>query len=277
MKTVLVGHDGSEAGDAAYRWASRLATAAEATLFVATATGAGGHGLPAIAMEGSASSAPSTLAGWCDRLAANLRTPNERLVVFQGPPASALRDLAKAEDVELIVLGAHRPAGISPWLGSTASDLAHMSKVPLAVIPSSNVPTTGRIVVGVDGSKEALRALDVAVDLAVALGGEIHVVRSCAPPAEWLARSALRDYVNGAVQEVQAWVEPCAVVVSVTTRVAPEHHPVAMLCEEAERIDAEMIAVGTRGAGGFPGMRLGGTAMSLFYHAEHPLLLVPPA
>jgi nucleotide-binding universal stress UspA family protein len=54
-------------------------------------------------------------------------------------------------------------------------------------------------------------------------------------------------------------------------------HPVQVLLDVADDVDADMIVVGSRGFGGFPQMLLGSTSTQLAQHSRRPVLIVPGA
>ena len=54
-----------------------------------------------------------------------------------------------------------------------------------------------------------------------------------------------------------------------------EGSPVIALLETAARVEADLVVVGRRGAGGFPGLQLGSTSHQLVEHAEVPVMVVP--
>jgi nucleotide-binding universal stress UspA family protein len=54
-----------------------------------------------------------------------------------------------------------------------------------------------------------------------------------------------------------------------------EHSATRGLTEIAIREDAELLVVGTRGRGGFTGLRLGSTALKLLHRSGLPVVLVP--
>jgi nucleotide-binding universal stress UspA family protein len=47
------------------------------------------------------------------------------------------------------------------------------------------------------------------------------------------------------------------------------------LLEVADEVDADLIAVGSRGLGGFPELLLGSTSTQLAQHSRRPVLIVP--
>jgi nucleotide-binding universal stress UspA family protein len=53
-------------------------------------------------------------------------------------------------------------------------------------------------------------------------------------------------------------------------------HPVAALALTITERDADLAVVGTRGLGGFLGLRLGRVPLQLLHHITVPLVMVPP-
>ena len=57
---------------------------------------------------------------------------------------------------------------------------------------------------------------------------------------------------------------------------APKREPVAALTEAGIREQVGLVVVGTRGVGGFSGLRLGTTALKVLHQSGLPVVLVPP-
>ena len=54
-----------------------------------------------------------------------------------------------------------------------------------------------------------------------------------------------------------------------------EGTPVTALLEAIEELRADVIVLGRRGTGGFPGLQLGSTSALVAQHASCPVVLVP--
>src|SRR3954469_10458807 len=128
------------------------------------------------------------------------------------------------------------------------------------------------LVVGVDMSDEAKRALATAFQLAQRLGCGVVVVHAVGlleeggyrppPPLDELLAAAR------ATSPIE--------VSDVPVEVLREDGPAAdVLVRVAERVAAEMLIVGRRGAGGSPGP-LGSVSEAVVAHARNPVLVVPP-
>jgi nucleotide-binding universal stress UspA family protein len=127
-----------------------------------------------------------------------------------------------------------------------------------------------RIVVGLDGSADSARAADYAADLARRTSATIIAAHAIGL-LEHLTRN--NDLVRRDVS--QAWVEPfrrrhVPFEIQIVDGPAPES--VAALAEAA---GADLVVVGTRGAGNAVGV-LGSTAAQIVALSTVPVLVVPP-
>lgn len=140
--------------------------------------------------------------------------------------------------------------------------------------------STTRIVVGVDGSEGAARALewclqegkgrdDVAVLVVHALSLTAELVVALPPfdSEQWRA---------GVMQELERWCAPLREGGVRYRAMVIEDHPARALMRAAQEHDAEMIVVGAHGHGGFTDFLAGGVPIKLVHHARKPVLIVPP-
>jgi nucleotide-binding universal stress UspA family protein len=137
---------------------------------------------------------------------------------------------------------------------------------------------TARIVVGIDGSEGARRALRAALDEARAHGVDLDVVMAWS----YLAQDPPfhPDYGEDDVRRIVAeelaacGVEPDAQgPPSVRVR-TPCDLPARALLEAAAEDGVTMVVVGGRGRGGFAGLLLGSVSQQLVQHAQVPVLVV---
>jgi nucleotide-binding universal stress UspA family protein len=145
-------------------------------------------------------------------------------------------------------------------------------------------PVEGGVVVGFDGSRDALCAVEAAADQAVYRGCPLHVVRA------WMLSSAAAetDAPAGTVpslDEVEAAVRRSvgrAVEAARQRRpglqvVAHVHHGKgAQTLVEASR-HAELVVVSRRGQGGFVNLLLGSTADQVVRYSACAVLVVRPS
>jgi nucleotide-binding universal stress UspA family protein len=141
--------------------------------------------------------------------------------------------------------------------------------------------TMERIVVGVDGSENARRALEWAIAEANIRQARLTVVSAWQIPNVVLSspvataaydadvwRDAARETVEAALQSVTADDLPADI-----DRQVIEGPPAKVLVDAAK--EGDMIVVGSRGRGGFAGLLLGSVSQQVAHHARCPVVIVP--
>jgi nucleotide-binding universal stress UspA family protein len=282
----VVGHDGSPAADDALFWACAFATRHELPLLVVRVWDAD----PLSMLKPGPPNPEDThsLAGYVTWQleqtvsAARRSTPVPADVTVQaeqGRPAAVLADVSRG--AALLVVGRSGAGRLRSLLGSTSSSALRSAHCPVAVVPAgAGLKTTGRVVVGYDGSAPSRRALAWAADeaasrtaaLEVVLGWQVDDLHEAvaqaggaeadAPaPQDSLERRA-QAVVDEAVAEVRERV-PAA------TGTAVRRSGSAALLGAAHRLDAaaDLLVVGSRGRGGFAGLVLGSTSDQVSRHA----------
>ena len=133
-----------------------------------------------------------------------------------------------------------------------------------------------RIVVGVDGSPSADRALDWAIGEASRCGATLHLV------AAWLYPMAYGYSFSASVPEVQR--ESQRVVDDAVARVHAEAPDLTVTGELTQQTpgpalvaaakDADLLVVGSRGRGGFEGLLMGSVSQYCSRHAACSVVVV---
>lgn len=142
---------------------------------------------------------------------------------------------------------------------------------------TDSTTTSGRVVVGVDGSAQSLLALRWAATVAAATGGPLDVVMAWHQPVYcgW-DYAGLEDCnperdadtrLDEAVRAVFGEDRPAAL------RLVVREGNAAQVLLAACR-DATMLVVGSRGRGGFSGLLLGSVSAKCAEHATCPVLVV---
>lgn len=134
----------------------------------------------------------------------------------------------------------------------------------------------GRIVVGVDGSENSKRAIAWAAEQAKLRGATLHVLHSWTfPPAttgdDGRPHADLKGVAKSVLDEAIATLgsDPGIEV----EREIAEDLPAQALIRASE--GAEMVAVGSRGRGGFTGLLLGSVSQQVAQHARCPIVIIP--
>jgi nucleotide-binding universal stress UspA family protein len=138
-----------------------------------------------------------------------------------------------------------------------------------------------KIVVGVDGSEHAQRAVEWCAQHAGPLDAEVVVVHVVDIPAYGavtamyplgLSADALAEVRDHAERE---WASPLEKA-NVPHRVVVVEGPVAYtLMQVAEREGADLVVTGRRGRGALAEFFLGSTSHALSHHLGRPLVIVP--
>lgn len=131
--------------------------------------------------------------------------------------------------------------------------------------------TGDRIVVGIDGSVPAQRALEWAVDEARRRDAELVVLRAWSftdqpPPFDTsYGEATVLELIDGSIASVDA--------TGVTVvPLAPCDRPASALIDASK--DAALLVVGARGRGGFASLLLGSVSQQVVTHAHCPVVVV---
>ncbi|MFI2415417.1 universal stress protein [Streptomyces sp. NPDC018947] len=194
-------------------------------------------------------------------------------VLAEGRPAWVLAE--QSHHAALVVIGSRRPGGARESFTSAAVALpltAHAA-CPVVVVRESEGTRPPGLVVGVDGSPDSAAAVDFAFEEAGTLGANLRALYVWHAP------------LLGVLDE-QATLQECRRVLAETTagRTAAhpevelhhevvEGHPVQVLTEASDH--ALGLVVGTRGRGGFRGLRLGSVSQGVLHHARCTVITVP--
>ncbi|GAB2484179.1 universal stress protein [Nocardiopsis aegyptia] len=205
-----------------------------------------------------------------------------------GDPEPVL--LLESQSAHSLVVGAHRMTAMDAVLPeSTALRLLVSASCPLIVVPDRDPgPSTGRVLVGVDGSETARTAAEWAFATAEVRGAALRAV-TVRGRARWRfgaleepswTRSDEENRTEEAAAEEEARRTLAEAIGPARTRrpgvrveeVVRSGHPVEVLCASAE--DCDLMVVGSHGRGGFAGMLLGSVSRNVISHSPCPVAVV---
>ena len=173
--------------------------------------------------------------------------------LLAGPAAPAL--LAESGRAALLVLG-DRGLGGFPGLivGSVAVHAATHGACPVLIV-RGHYPHSGPVVVGFDGSAGSVRALEFAIEEAALRGTDVMAVeaRHDTEPADVEATLAdTKDRHRDVVVRHEVVHDAAGRALTRWSRAA------------------QLLVVGDRGHGGFPGLQLGSVTQHVVHHAAGP-------
>lgn len=268
MWTAIVGIDGSTGAERALRWAVALAQHRGGAVTAVHAYPVPANLDPRLAQqvdEEAARLADEVVSEAISGIGeAPVRIDREIRAVSEGNTAQAL--LEAASDADLIVSGSRGIGGFFGLvMGSVSMQLVSHAPCPVGIVPGADrggepVAEGGRVLVGVDGSEHARRAVDWAVDEVRRGGGTLVMVAASDDVREREGKETiekLRAHVpdDVAVEEQPVIGTPAEVLINRSG-------------------DARLTVVGSRGRGGFRGMLLGSVGLQLAQHAQSPVVIV---
>lgn len=200
--------------------------------------------------------------------------------VREGAPHRSVLEYATAEDVDLIVMATRDRPDVR--LGSTVGRVIERADVPVIAVPSEDGPSVDaisydRVVIPTDGSDAAERAAERALEFAETYGASVYVpyvVDTTSYDLEETSRSVVGLLKEGGQNAVEAVAEDARerglTAKTDVLRGAPDEE----LLEYAAGVEADLIAMGTRGRGGATGDLLGSTTARVLRRTTRPVLTV---
>lgn len=275
MDRILVGVDGSAAAQDALGWSADLAARAGLELVAARVFVPTQAELPPDQDARLHERQQRELDEWCASLPPGTAGP--RTLLVDGDPADALHATAHAQDAGMLVVGGRGTGGfLHLHIGSVAHHLAHHTTLPLAIVPHSGAAPVRHVVVGLDGSPGSLAAAELCAELAAGVGVPATAVHAAEPFAEWVPANDPHGWRHQAEADVRGWAAPIAKAgVRLDVDIDRDIHPVAAIARALERHPGSIAVVGTRGAGGFAGLRLGRVPLQLVHTTGAAVVLVP--
>lgn len=204
---------------------------------------------------------------------------------INGIPAGVLVD--ESRRASLVVVGTRATGGLAGHLhGSVAIQVATHSTAPVVIVRGG---VTGHplaagapVVVGLDGSDASADAMAFAVEQAIARKVNVHAVfawdvervHNVGPlsPETFSVREAQHTAERLLAEAVAGWSERYPDL-TIVERPVFDSEPFKALVGEGT--GAGLIVVGSRGRGGFLGLRLGSTVDGLIRYAPAPVAVVP--
>lgn len=279
MARIIVGVDGSDGSAEALRWAVEEGRLRGEPVVAVMAWGYldQHHAVQGAEFDpdyGEPQAREALAAAVADALGEGVAV--EQLVVCDLAP-SALVSTATPED--LLVVGARGLGGFKGLLlGSVSQRVLAEATCPVAVIRADAQKGAGPVVVGVDASATARRALQWAAGEARVRGATLRVVHAWSAPFvggypfggatfdQRLVEDGARELLDGIVAELDAEGLTVEKVLTYGTGGSA-------LLEEAP--GASIVVVGSRGLSGFTRWLLGSVSHQIVHHAPGTVVVVP--
>jgi nucleotide-binding universal stress UspA family protein len=208
--------------------------------------------------------------------------------------AASLIEHAEELAPDLIVMCTHGRGGLRSWLwGSIAQQVIARGTTPILLIqPEARAESPGfvcqRLLVPLDGNAEHEQGLPVAIELAHACGADIHLMMAVhtlgtlprrqapagilLPAATSLALDMDEEGAEALLRRKVAQFQPEGLAMTVEVS---RGDPAAAIVRTAQRVQADIIVLGTHGKAGMDAFWSGSVAPQVSSRSRVPLLLVP--
>jgi nucleotide-binding universal stress UspA family protein len=288
MRNILLATDFSHSSDAALTHAASIARRYDAKMFLAHVIRPDAYQLvppeaTTVALEQTRRYAEQQMAGLL--ISGRLRDIPHQVLLGTGELWSVLSDFMSQHEIDLIVVGTHGRTGARKLLlGSAAEEIFRMASCPvLTVGPKVAVPADAstvrdplsrrRFLYATDFTEHSERAAAYAVSLAQENQAHLtllHVVKEGGEASEH-NRARLIEFFHKRLRallpdEADMWCEPEIIV--------EFGEPADAILKVAAESRAELIALGVRKAGTFPGHLPPATAYKVVCQATCPVLTV---
>lgn len=298
---IVVAIDGSQHAQRALSWALREAELRSASLTALHAFGVRRFAGPfnrEVSLEPERAAAEHLVRTSLERIGADGATPVGVDVTPIAVDVSPLRGnsaaaavLRHSHDADLVVVGSRGLGGFPGLLlGSVSQQVASHATVPVAVIPPGDddePAASTSVVVGVDGSASARRALQWAAEDAALHDVPLtavyvrHALSDTGLSVEFTAsqRTQLSDLEEQATKQARRFLTGIiddslgAAHRAVHPRVVAGS-PSRILSQDAAAPTSTLV-VGSRGRGGFTGLLLGSVSQQCLHHAAGPVVVTP--
>jgi nucleotide-binding universal stress UspA family protein len=205
----------------------------------------------------------------------------EEIVSESRQPSEAVAENVKKLDADLVVMGTHGRQGLShTLLGSVAERTIRASPVPVLTVKGAGLtgPPVRRVLLATDFSSHAKEAQSLAAAFARRTGAQLDIVHVLDESPEYIrtlsaevaafedqARAMAGDHLEELAGRLRA--DDLAVITHLR-----KGRPVDAVVEEADRLESDLIVLGTHGHTGFARVALGSVAERTLRHAKCSVL-----
>jgi nucleotide-binding universal stress UspA family protein len=186
-----------------------------------------------------------------------------------------LLEIARRDQVNLIVVGTHQRHGLSQfWLGSVSRGVLRHAVTNVAVVPTETgakpveaIPLVRRVLVTTDFSEIGNRAIPHACS-ALPNGGTVsllHVVEDGRDKSGRDAKQKLQQLIPA---------EAAGRGITATIEVVQSKDVPRAICQAAERFGADILCIASHGRTGLLRTLLGSVAQQVVAQSSRPILLV---
>jgi nucleotide-binding universal stress UspA family protein len=196
--------------------------------------------------------------------------------------AETLANHAQAINADLIIMTTHGWSGFEHfWLGSVAESLLRLTHTPLWLMrPGDSAARAAqplrRILVPLDGSTHAEQVLLPAQRLAAVDGARLILARAlvCHQHSSDTAIIRQKQEIETYLKEIATRLETQGITIDIAVGTADQ--PARALLNLSRELQADAVALATRGQGGWQRLIMGSVADKIIRASPVPVLVVRP-
>lgn len=189
----------------------------------------------------------------------------------EGRAAREIIELAKEENVDLIVMGTHGARGFEEFfIGSNAHKVVSMAQCPVITVQThSKKLGFTNIIVPIDNSMHSREKVDVAVAFGNIYGAKLHIVGLLEEDDK--AEAGKLDIILNQVQHAFEREN-----LTFSRKVVHGRNLAALALKEAKAIEADLIMVMTDHEQALNGIFMGPLAKQIINHSKIPVMSIRP-
>lgn len=243
-------------------------------------------GLPHLDQDLILSKMEEEAKAYLDGIAGSLRemAVTVRFRIRRGAPAETILQVSEEEGVDLVAMSTHGRTGVGRWFfGSVAEKIRVHGEVPLLLLRAEDEPARdwreiperpyNRLLLPLDGSVLAEKAIPFAEEIAKAFDGKILLLRatSC-PPLPGLEAAPVMDTL---IAEARQYLDQVSATLEGRgTPALRQGIPAEAILSVAEGEDVDLIVMTTHGWSGLTRFFMGSVADRVVRESGRPVLLV---
>jgi len=212
---------------------------------------------------------------------------NYESLIERGHPVEVITRLAAEREMDLIVIGSRGLSGVEAFLiGSVSEGVLHHAHCPVLIVRGVHAPQRApewkRLLLASDGSKGACQATAAALEIAEKFAASLEVLNVTDTP---LFSYGLSPYLpadnetasTGAASLLAKITEEVGADATATGVHRSFHqetgYPAEIIVGFADRTDASLIVIGSRGLGTFKSLVLGSVSNRVARHSHRSVLV----
>jgi nucleotide-binding universal stress UspA family protein len=200
--------------------------------------------------------------------------------VVLGEPAERMVEAAGADNYDLVVVGHRGLGGVRGLiLGSVAKRVAESAPCPVLIVRGNALKTIKRVLVGIDGSEQALKALVAAIELTRGFDAHLTLLylldttMVAAVPGPQARREMRLNLAKAGEEALKEAAESCIQAGGKCDSLQAEGRPANEISRRAKEGDYDLVVVGRRGMGGLVRFALGSVSDVVLRSVNQPVLI----